>query len=181
MVTINYGSDSFELRNEAAEIKLHEFNKIHNILSIDKLGHFEKYTEVFKVLGVPEDVIDAMEIEQFVELIKMFNDIARPSNETTQSFEIDGYTYTAYTGDEFKFTAKDLVMIERGFKQGVGSVPAFILAVVFKRDDLTKKEHYDPTHINHKAKLFSEHLYMDVALPYLGLVTKRVIKQVENE
>jgi hypothetical protein len=180
MVTINYAGESFELRNEAKEVRLSEFNKIHNILSLDKTGHFEKYTEVFKVLGVPEDVIDGMSIEEFVELVKMFNDISQTKENPVQSFEIDGYTYTAYTGEKFEFTAKDLVMLERGFKQGVGSVPAFVLAVIFKREDLTKKEHFDTAHINHKAKLFSEHLFMDVALPYLGLVSQRVIKQVEN-
>jgi len=180
MVTIKYAGEEIQLRNEAKEVRLSEFNKIHNILSTDKAGHFEKYTEVFKVLGVSEDVIDDMSIEQFIELVKMFNDISQTKENPVQSFEIDGYIYTAYKGEEFKFTAKDLVMLERGFKQGVGSIPAFVLAVVFKREDLTKKEHFDPTHINHKAKLFSEHLYMDVALPYLGLVSQRVIKQAEN-
>lgn len=180
MLTIKYGGESYELRNESHELKLKEFEKIYNILNTEGMGKLEQYTKVFMSLGIPEDVIDEMSIEEFTDVVKNFNAIKTDLTTLTPQVVIDGYTYTAHDG-EFKFNTKDLITIEKAARQHIVNFPSFVLAVAFKRDDLSKKEHYEAAHLNHKAKLFGEHLTADVAIPYLALVSKKVIQNISDE
>ena len=54
-----------------------------------------------------------------------------------------------------------------------------MLAVLFKRTDLTKNEHYTEAHIKHKAKIIRE-LPAEVAVPYLVAVADTINKQVQS-
>lgn len=180
MIRLTYGDESFELRNESHELKLKEFEKIYNILNSEGSGKLEQYSQVFISLGIPEDVVDEMSMEEFTSIVKNFNAIKTDLHNLVPKLEIEGYTYTAHDG-EFKFKTKDLITIEKAARQHIKNFPSFVLAVAFKRDDLSKKEHYDAAHLNHKAKIFSEYVTADVAIPYLALVSKKVVENISDE
>jgi hypothetical protein len=55
-----------------------------------------------------------------------------------------------------------------------------IMALMFKRTDLSNTEHYDPAHLKHKAKLFSK-LKADIAIPYLTFVTFKITNHAESQ
>jgi hypothetical protein len=92
--------------------------------------------------------------------------------------EIDGYTYKAFE-TEFKISIKDLKKIEKSVAEKPYHYIADMLAVVYKRTDLTNAEHYENAHIKHKAKLFSE-LKANIALPIVWHVAKKLTETVEN-
>ena len=71
-------------------------------------------------------------------------------------------------------------LIEKLAKRGVSNFPSMILAILFKREDLSPKEHYVLAHIEQKAKLFEKHCTADFALPYITLVARRTLKSLEN-
>jgi hypothetical protein len=52
---------------------------------------------------------------------------------------------------------------------------------MFKRSDLSVKEHYDPAHIKRKAFLFEKHVNADFAIPYIVRVAKKTLRNLENE
>jgi hypothetical protein len=52
-----------------------------------------------------------------------------------------------------------------------------MLAVLFKRDDLSKTEHYTDAHIKHKAKLIQE-LKAELVVPYLVEIGKKLSTQI---
>jgi hypothetical protein len=54
-----------------------------------------------------------------------------------------------------------------------------VLAVLFKRTDLTKNEHYTDAHIKLKSKIIRE-LPAEVAVPYLVAVAETINKQVQS-
>ena len=70
MVNVKLENETFELRNEANEIDLHELNKLVTIMSYPDLVLTEKFEAIFKVLGMPENDMDA---DSMVDLIKNFN------------------------------------------------------------------------------------------------------------
>jgi len=180
MINVNYEGGSFQLRNEPNEIKLKEFEGIYNALNDDNLSGFEKYFKVFEVMGVPLHYLEAIEDDELIELITAFNDVTIKNPVTIKSVEIGNRNYVAYEGDEFKFNAKDLVEIEKAAKRGVKNFPSYCLAVIFKDDQLTVTEHRTSAHINHKAELFAENLSADFAIPYLSLIAKRTVKNLER-
>jgi len=180
MININYNEGTFQLRNEPNEIKLKEFEGIYNALNDDKLSGYEKYFKVFEVMGVPNDYLEAIDDTELHELITAFNDIEVSNPVPAKSIEIGGRNYVAYEGEEFKFSAKDLVEIEKAAKRGVINFPSYCLAVIFKDDQLTPTEHRTSAHINHKASIFADNLSADFAIPYLSLIAKRTLKNLEK-
>jgi hypothetical protein len=55
-----------------------------------------------------------------------------------------------------------------------------IVAIMFKREDLSNTEHYAEAHLKHKAKLFKE-LKANIAIPYLTFIAQKINQQTKNE
>ena len=51
------------------------------------------------------------------------------------------------------------------------------MAVIFKRDDLNKPEHYDNAHLKHKEELFGK-LPAAVAVPYVQQIGKELANAI---
>lgn len=178
MIIIN---GTFELRNNPKEIKLSEWEKIYNQLQNESLTPLERYWNVFELMGVPEEVMNKINQEDFIKLISEFNNITVDNDSPLKEFDINGRTYSAYEGEEFQFMGRDLVMIEKASVNQKNNYCSYCLAVIFKDNKLTTTEHYTTAHIQHKAHLFAEHLTAYDSLPYLTLIAKRVIKSLKPD
>jgi hypothetical protein len=176
MVKIKYNGESYEMKNQLEELTIGEFEKISNLLNNNTLK-VEAYMDVFHILGVPQNIIDELDYDEFVSIINSF-EFTAPELGYRQSFELDGYTYVSYTGDEFKLKVKDMSLCEKYVMQNPEAYIGEIMAILFKREDLTKNEHYENIHIKHKAKLFREHMRADIAVPFIGLFSEKLIKNV---
>lgn len=166
-----------ELPNLSSELTVKQFSKVNEILA-QQIEPIEKWYQIFESLGAIESEIDDMDFNQFKEAIKEFNIAENKDTEILQTLEIDGYTYKAFE-TEFKISIKDLKKIEKAVKEKPYNYIADMLAVVYKRTDLTNAEHYENAHIKHKSKLFSE-LKANVALPIVWHVAKKLTEAAEN-
>jgi hypothetical protein len=79
-----------------------------------------------------------------------------------------------------KLSVKDSRIVEKIVKKENKEYISDIMALMFKRTDLTNAEHYDPAHLKHKAKLFSK-LKADISIPYLTFVTFKISNHGESE
>jgi hypothetical protein len=166
-----------QIPNEMDEITIQQFEGITDIHANAELDNVEKHLEVFKFMGVSDEIED-VDFEVFKEYINKFNSAKVPNSVLLKSFEVDGYTYKAYEED-FKLTAKDTKVIEKILGNKHKGYISEVLAVLFKRVDLSKVEHYTDAHIKHKAKLIRE-LKAEVAIPYLVAVADQINKHVEK-
>ena len=164
-----------EIPNEMNEMTIHQFEQITEIHASTELDVIEKHLEVFKLMGVSNDIED-VDFEVFKEYVDKFNSAKVPSSVLLKSFEVDGYTYKAYDED-FKLTAKDTKLIEKILANKHKGYISEVLAVLFKRTDLTKTEHYTDAHIKQKAKLIRE-LKAEVAIPYLVTLANKINNNV---
>jgi hypothetical protein len=55
-----------------------------------------------------------------------------------------------------------------------------LLALMFKRSDLSPTEHYAEAHLKHKSKLFKQ-LKAEIAIPYLVYVTEKIASHAKSE
>jgi hypothetical protein len=165
-----------DIANELNELTIQQFEDITEIHANTKLDNVEKHLEVFKYMGVPE--AEDMEFEEFKEAIRVFNSAKVPEGILLKRFEADGYTYQAYD-TEFKLTAKDTKHIEKILNSKHKGFISEALAVVFKRTDLSKTEHYTDAHIKFKAKIIRE-MPAEVAVPYLTTIAHTINKQVQS-
>jgi len=165
----------YNIPNEPHELTIEQFDKINFITSNQELDEIEKWIEKFKYLGVEESTFDDMQMEEFYQLIADWNDQPTHPKEKVLNIEIDGYTYEA----KESIGVRDLGMIEKVWKQNNGNFASETLAIIYKRADLSKTEHYAPAHIKHKTALFKKQP-SSLVIPYIIDVLEKLTKTTQQ-
>ena len=164
-----------EIPSKMDELTLEQFQKISAIHNNDEYDTLEKHCKVFEYLGITEDEMD-VDFDLFLANVKEFNNNNYTHKDTVEEIELEGYTYKA----EMKLSVKDSRIVEKIVKKDNKEYISDIMALMFKRTDLTNAEHYDPAHLKHKAKLFSK-LKADISIPYLTFVTNKITSHAQSQ
>ena len=164
-----------EIPSKMDELTLEQFQKISAIHNNEEYDTLEKHCKVFEYLGITEDEMD-VDFDLFLANVKEFNNNNYTKKDPVEEIEIDGYTYKA----EMKLSVKDSRIVEKIVKKDNKEYISDIMALMFKRTDLSNAEHYDAAHLKHKAKLFSK-LKADISIPYLTFVTYKITNHAESQ
>ena len=164
-----------EIPSKMDELTLEQFQKISAIHNNEEYDTLEKHCKVFEYLGITEEEMD-VDFDLFLANVKEFNNNNYDKKDPVEEIEIDGYTYKA----EMKLSVKDSRIVEKIVKKDNKEYISDIMALMFKRTDLSNTEHYDPAHLKHKAKLFSK-LKADISIPYLTFVTYKITNHAESQ
>ena len=165
------------MKNHPAEMLIDEFEDISRILSAKSYDKINMYRDVFIKLGADPEELKKVTFKQLGEYVKEWNKVQNIKKELERTIEINGYTYASYEeGEDFLLYATDMGYIERAVKKmKERNHWAEIIAILFKREDLTDAEHYEDAHIRHKAKLFRENgVTAEIVVPYIAIVTKEL-------
>jgi hypothetical protein len=171
-----YKLENYEIRTSLSEITIEEFDKISVILNDQSLMSIEKYLDVLDVLKVPSHIIDDLSSEELLAIIQDFSKYKYKDN-LEQIIELDGFVYKAWE-TEPKLKARDMALIEQGIKEQK-SFMTNLISVIFKKEGLTNKEHWEPAHIKHKMSLFKGLNAADY-YPYVVWVSKKIINRIET-
>jgi hypothetical protein len=163
-----------DVPNTVHELTIEQFDKLNKI-NTEQLEGLDKWIKKFVYLGVPEEAFDDMTLEDFKTAVREFNEGAEDNDAIEYSVEIDGFTYTASE----KIGVKDLSMIEKAWKADRSEFTAECIAILFKREDLSKNEHYSNSHIKHKKALFKKQKCA-FAVPHIVKVSELLIQSVEK-
>ena len=71
-------------------------------------------------------------------------------------------------------------MIEKIYRSQDDNFTAQTLAILFKRTDLTRTEHYAPAHLKLKVNLFKKQ-YAEIAFPYILYILQKITKITEKK
>ena len=164
-----------EIPSKMDELTLEQFQKISAIHNNDEYDTLEKHCKVFEYLGITEEEMD-VDFDLFLANVKEFNNNNYDKKDPVEEIEIDGYIYRA----EMKLSVKDSRIVEKIVKKDNKEYISDIMALMFKRTDLSNTEHYDPAHLKHKGKLFSK-LKADISIPYLTFVTHKITSHAESQ
>jgi len=169
--------EGFNLKTKMEEFTILEFETISSIMNDENKDNIEKYLNILEYLGTPDDILNEMTTDTFYDIIKEMNSDVECDKTLLPQITIDKYTYDAYTGDEFKLKIKDLSKIESRILAKPNEYVLYAIAVIFKRTDLTKTEHYTEAHIEYKMKLFKELPVIDI-YPYIVYIQENVSKKL---
>ena len=164
-----------KIPNQLTELTVQQFEDITTIHANKELDAIEKHLEVFELLGIKEDEFEDVSIEEFKQFVREFNNI-KGAKKIVNKIELDGYHYTAFE-ETFKLSVRDTKHIEKLMNIRYKGYMSEILAILFKRDDLTKAEHYADAHIKHKAKLIREEK-ASLVVPYLAEIGSKLSKEL---
>jgi hypothetical protein len=164
-----------DIPNRVDEMTIEQFELITEISNNQNIDPIDRHLQIFVALGIPEKEFFDFDVADFIDIVKEFNDgnkMAELSDPVT-TLELDGYAYSA----EFKLTVRETKLIEKIAITKPKGYISDILAVMFKRDDLTNAEHYAEAHLKLKAKLIKG-LTADIAIPYLMFIANKIKAQV---
>lgn len=158
-----------EIPNKMDELTIEQFEKISQILNNQEFDNIEKYVEMFKYLGIEEKQWDDYPFSEFIKLVQEFNLDSYTPQDAIESIELDGYTYTA----EMRLSVKETKLIEKIVNTKPNHYISDILAIMFKRNDLSNTEHFADAHLKQKAKLFRTQK-AEICIPYIVFVTEKI-------
>jgi hypothetical protein len=165
-----------EIPNQLEELTIEQFEAITDINNNQELDPIDKHLQVFAYLGIPESEFWDYDVADFVGMVKQFNSAERKDYPVVEELEIEGYTYKA----QMKLTVRDTKLIEKiTLKKEKGYISE-MLAIMFKRDDLTPAEHYAEAHIKHKAKLIRK-LNAAISIPYVMFIAQKIGQQANDQ
>jgi hypothetical protein len=165
-----------EIPNNLNELSVQQFDELNKIENNQELDTIEKWIEKFIYLGVPDKAFDSMELEEFAQYIKIFNKSEVPSGDKVTELVIDKYTYQASES----IGVKDLGLLERIYRSQADDFCAQTLAILFKRTDLTRTEHYAPAHLKLKVNLMKKQ-NAEIAFPYIMEILSKITKIAEKK
>ena len=167
-----------EIPNRMDELTIEQFEKVTEITNNQELDNIDRYIKIFEYFGVKESEWDENEVElsDFIEKVKEFNSSKYDKKDAVESIELEGYTYQA----QLKLSVKDTKMIEKLIGRKSNNWISDLLALMFKRSDLSPTEHYAEAHLKHKSKLFKQ-LKAEIAIPYLVFVTEKIASHAQSE
>lgn len=167
-----------EIPHKMDELTIEQFEKVTEITNNKELDNIERYIKIFEYFGVKESEWEEHDVElsDFIEKVREFNSNNYEKKDAVESIEVEGYTYQA----QMKLSVKDTKMIEKIIGRKSHNWISDLLALMFKRTDLSNTEHYTEAHLKHKAKLFKQ-LKAEIAVPYLVFVTEKIASHAQSE
>ena len=165
----------FELKTKMTEFTMKEFEDICAITTEDLI---DKYFGVFEVLKMPKDLMYEITTDDLIDIVKEFTKDEITNKDLIPTIEMNGRVYRSHT-DEFKVKAKDFGMIQTYVKKNPTKYLLYIIAILFKDEELTNNEHYTSAHIEHKMHLFEE-LNADLYYQYIIFIQHNVIQKIEG-
>ena len=158
-----------EVPNKMHELTIEQFEKISQILNNQEFDNIERYVELFKYFGIKEELWDDYPFSDFIALVREFNLDSYTPNEAVTTIELEGYTYEA----QLKLSVKETKLIEKIVNTKPAHYLSDILAIMFKRTDLSNIEHFADAHLKHKSKLFRTQK-AELVVPYIVFVTEKI-------
>jgi hypothetical protein len=159
-----------EIPNQIDELTIEQFEAITDINNNQELDPIDKHLQVFAYLGIPESEFWDTDVADFVEMVREFNSLDKDMDyPVVEELEIEGYTYKA----EMKLTVRDTKLIEKIALRKEKGYVSEMLAVMFKRVDLSNTEHYTDAHIKQKARLIRK-LNAGISIPYMLFIANKV-------
>jgi hypothetical protein len=135
----------------------------------------DKHLKVFAYLGIPENEFWDTDVAEFVEIVKSFNTMEQKDFPVVEELELEGYIYRA----QMKLTVRDTKIIEKVALHKNKGYISEMLAVMFKREDLTAAEHYAEAHIKQKSKLIRK-LNAAISIPYTMFIAQKIGQQAND-
>jgi hypothetical protein len=178
MIKLKFNGKIYPIKNKLTEFTIGEFEKICELMNSSG-STIERWFNVFELLGIEEDILNNIDIEDFIKIIKDFNLNAKIfKGNVKKEIILNNIKYYAYE-DKFRLTVKETALIESYIQKNDNRYLGELVAIVYKNPELQKELHFEKAHIHFKAELIRKNITADIAIPLINFLSKRLIKDVE--
>lgn len=174
MIKVKFEEKSYEVKNKLDEILIGDFENIISIMNTKK-NYIDRWSEIFIILGLPQEVVDNMDSSDFINVIREIDIDTNVEVELHKEITIDDILYQL-KHDEVKISVKEMRIIEKFIIENESKYIGDIMAVLYRNEKSDDIINYDLTHIKYKAKLFRENITVDKSLPFLKYLSTKIVK-----
>lgn len=160
MLKLNFGKEERTIASELSEMSIEQWLKISNVLADKKNGFVNKYYIILTELGVEEELIDEMSIEDLKEIflkVKFSADEEIKAKEVLSIGERD-YKKMPFNGKIYRFIENELISDSPDYNK--------IAAYVYKLEGQELEQHIATT--KERTKRFKENLSAQDVLPIIS-------------
>jgi hypothetical protein len=175
MIRLNYKSDTYFIKNSLDELSINQFEFITTILN--KMGDTEvsKWKTILNFLDLPFEVLDDMDEDDILKVVTNFKLEDLKINKYIKEIKLDKRKFLASK----VITVKQISMVEDYLDKDSTRYIGELLAIIFREKDKSKEEHFNIATIEANAELFRYNVKMNVALPYINLLTANLITKYD--
>lgn len=179
MVSFKLGDLQCDMLTEVSEMTLEHFQQLEVIMAKEYEIIVDQNFDILKVLNISQEMLDIIQDEHLCEMMREYNNINFDTlllTDLKKEIEIGGYVYTSefnINDKGFFLTAKEVSIANKILKNHFNESIYMLFALVFKRKDLSIKEHQDMTHIKFKSKMMRD-MNLEFALPFVLAITNRL-------
>ncbi len=174
MLTIKFNGQNYNLKNSIKELTVGEFEEVLIILNKED-NVINKWFEIFILLGLTEQIINHINLDEFKILVREF-EFNTSNSLIKKSIKLNGIEYKAYN-KKFILTVKDIIMIENYILINPNKYIAEVIAILYTNDD----EKLTHTRIKEKAELIRKEIPSMVAIPIINLLTKTFFANLKTK
>lgn len=156
------------------EMTLKQWSDVSGIIQNGNISGIEKLEALLTAIGVPQKDIDDLPIDFSDKLAEAM----KPSNE---EFELVDHIGHYSLNLDRELTVKLAKFISKVNEQGLGI--AGLVAVFYEDERVTTTEHYDLSHVKHKARIFDHMSAKDFVVSvakiteFLAVKTKKTLDE----
>lgn len=166
MITIKFKGKEYKIKNSIKELTIGEFEDILIIFNKEN-NIVEKWFEVFKLLGMTEEILLNIDINEFKSIVREF-DFNTSNIKIKKTIKLNGVEYKSYDSS-FKLIVKNVLMIEDYLLVNQNKYIAEVIAILY-----TNKEEgrLNNKLIKEKAVLIREQINAEIAIPIINLIAE---------
>jgi hypothetical protein len=163
MINIKFNEETFSIRNSINEIRICEFEDICELTIKYKDDEIDKWIEIFKYLGLPQNICDNLDISDVLKLSSFFQFIRCeiPLKKIRKEIKILDKKYK-FVNSNGKINIKNLIDIENYTQRNKVKYIAEMISILYPTDDNNKK------HIQN----IRENLTMENVIPIINYLNK---------
>ena len=169
-----------QVKTKLGEMTIAEYQAVVFKISDKKeINKYAKWLSILKILGASDETLNTIKLSELETFVLALNNGLDDIKDLPplEEFEHKGRNYKLLSDE---LTAKDIsLMVDYADKNPKRWI-SYALAVLFKDDRLSYKEHYTPAHIRFKEKIISELNALDF---YANIVkiTAEIMGEYEDE
>jgi len=175
-VTLN--DKNYNVKTTLEEINIAEFEQAISVFNSKELTQLDKHVQIISLLSnLTTDEVEELDLDTFQELIKeiSINDFSNvDEGHLTPEIIVDDIHYkTKANGSEYKFTMKELMLLQKAIETNPNGYIIDLAAILFKEDDGTLLKES----IEFRKSLFKDKITMATLSPYILTLSTYLEKQ----
>lgn len=179
MINIKFNNQTYNIKTTIYEFDITTFEKLIQILNNKEYSLYDKWINVFKLVDIPDDIINSLSIDEFNNIVSEF-DLKIDIIDIYKSIKIDGVEYFAYK-NKFDISIKDFILMQNYLDVNPLKNITKVMAILYKsKEEIKNNVNFDYNYIDAKSLKFKS-VTSNYCIPIYNLLNTILLETIKSE